>query len=123
MATGIEVLTGILGTALTGVVIWALKQGADFLGIKKDGELMGLVEDYIGKAVDKYDDKLTEIIESKGQDIAKKNELIGSVISWVNNNAPKIVKRYFGKNQEQLEEFVSNYIESLVKKEVEEMID
>lgn len=113
--TGAEILTGVLGTALSAVLIWGIKKGADYLSINEDSELMNVIEDYIEKGINKYEDKFTELIESKGKDISKENELVGAVISWLNENAPKIIKQFFGKNQEQIEEFVRNYVRFLIK--------
>jgi hypothetical protein len=42
---------------------------------------MFVVEEYLEKAVDRYDDKLEELIQEKGQNVTKHNELVGSIMT------------------------------------------
>ena len=120
--TGIEIITGVAIVAVATAATWGLVQLAKFLGISKNSKAMDMIEEYVDKAVEKYDDKLTEYIESKGQDISIENELVKNILSWLNANAPKLIKDFFGKNQEQIEEFVRNYIKSLLNKELEQIL-
>jgi hypothetical protein len=36
-------------------------------------------------------------------------------MTWLNDNAPKIMKQFFGKNQNQIENYVSNFVKKKIK--------
>lgn len=118
----VEWLTGILGAAALAGALTGLYKVLEYLGVKKDSQLADMIEENIERAISNYENLLTDYIESKGEDIAKENELLKKILEWLNKNAPKILKQYFGTNQEQIEEFVRSYIRNLLSKELDQML-
>lgn len=117
----VEWITGGLGVAALAAIIVGVYKALEYFGVKEDSELSDLIEENIERAINNYEDLLTDYIESKGEDIAKENELVGSILNWLNRNTPKILKKYFGTNQQQIEEFIRSYVRGLLNKELDQM--
>lgn len=113
--TGLEMIVGVFGPVITALLIALLKILGNWAGVDKDSKLYDLISQYIDKALDNYEDDVADLAKKGITDITKDYEIVQNILVYLNNNAPKLLKKYFGTNQEQLEEFVVSYVKKLIK--------
>ncbi len=118
--TGVEILVSVLGTVITGVVVWGIKRVSDWLGLKENNVLIEQAEKWLKKAVNAYSDDLEKLINEKAGDITEKNVIIHKIMGWLNQNAPMLMEVMGFENTEQFKQWVWSEVESILSEKKKE---
>lgn len=113
--SGIEILVGILGTVITGVVVWGIERLAKLIGLKEDSMIVEQAEKWLEKGVNAYNDDLEKLIEEGVDDITKKSEVVHKIYLWMNDNAPVLVDAMGFESPFQVEQWVWAKVEEMLE--------
>jgi hypothetical protein len=107
-----EYLIPLVATVLSIVVGWAIKQGADLIGINKSSQLMQSLQGIVQQGVD-YAEKRAKglVAESGAAQIEVENKKVADASNYVLTQAPKWL-RQAGVTDDQVRQWVRTLIDT-----------
>jgi hypothetical protein len=107
-----EYLIPIIASVLSIVVGWAIKQGADLIGINKSSQLMQSLQGIVQQGVD-YAEKRAKglVAESGAAQIEVENKKVADASNYVLTQAPKWL-RQAGVTDDQVRQWVRTLIDT-----------
>jgi hypothetical protein len=107
-----EYLIPIVASVLSILVGWAIKQGADLIGINKSSQLVANLHDVVRQGVD-YAEKRAQglVAESDAAQIEVENKKVRDASNYVLTQAPKWL-RQAGVTDDQVRQWVRTLIDT-----------
>mgnify|MGYP006279170147 CR=1 FL=1 len=107
-----EYLIPLVATVLSIVVGWAIKQGADLIGINKSSQLVANLQGIVQQGVD-YAEKRAKglVAESDAAQLEVENKKVADASNYVLTQAPKWL-RQAGVSEDQVRQWVRTLIDT-----------
>jgi hypothetical protein len=108
----LQPVLGIVGALLGLVAMWAIRQGADMLGVKAESEIMHGLQDIVGQGVAYAERRAKNAISGTGvAAIDVENQKVADAANYVLTQAPKWLKKV-GVTEAQVQQWVESMLDT-----------